>query len=93
MFANAHSHDFVKMYFGKVGGNNQDDTFIVTQFLEKGIAPEKTNVINNDYQVISVDVETNSEYNFIRNGHNTINGKIIDFGEVYIVNNSTGEAE
>ena len=38
LFSNAHSSDFVKMYFGRVAPFNTHDGFLVTQFLDKKIA-------------------------------------------------------
>lgn len=75
IFANEHSSDFVKMYFGRVAGFNCDDGFLVTQYLDDNITPVETGCNETPYKVVSDDT-------FI--GHNKINGKIIDFGGIRV---------
>lgn len=75
IFANEHSNDFVKMYFGRIAGFNCDDGFLVTQYLDENITPVETGEKETSYKVISDDT-------FI--GHNKINGKIIDFGGIRV---------
>lgn len=75
MFANKHSNNFVKMFFGKVSPFMTDDGFMVTQYLDDDIEPLE-------------DIHINREYDFhchdVYNQRNVINGKIIDFGDVSI---------
>jgi hypothetical protein len=77
IYVNEHSNDFVKMYFGRVSPYNTSDGFLVTQFLSEDITPESSVANNiNGYQILSYDSWE---------GHNIINGKIIDFGGVDII--------
>lgn len=71
LFANQHSNDFVKMHFGKLSPTDDNDGFLVTQYLSPDIEPIENPNILNDYFVFSEDAHS---------GHNMINGKIIDFG-------------
>lgn len=75
IFANTHSSDFVKMYFGRVASLKQKDGFLVTQFLGGNILPEITGNPKSEYKVTSGDC-------FM--GHNIINGKNIDFGGMIV---------
>ncbi len=75
IFANKHSSDFVKMYFGRVAAHNHKDGFLVTQFLGNNIIPVITGKSQSEYKVTSGDC-------FM--GHNIINGKNIDFGGMIV---------
>ena len=75
LFVNKHSDDFVKMYFGRVAGNNDRDGFLVTQYLSDNVVPKNVSNIEGGYAIKSQDAYGN---------HNIINGKIIDFGAVII---------
>lgn len=75
LFVNENSQDFVKMYFGKVSPYTKNDGFMVCQFLEKGIVPENTGAKSEIYDITCVDA---------RGGKNTIIGKIIDFGGIFV---------
>ena len=76
IFVNEHSSDFVKMYFGRVSPKNTTDGFLVTQFLSDDVVPDAS--VGNDTGGYSI--STNDAWE----GHNIINGKIIDFGAVEI---------
>lgn len=75
IFANTHSSDFVKMYFGRVAAHKHKDGFLVTQFLGNNIIPVITGKPQGEYKVTSGDC-------FM--GHNIINGKNIDFGGMIV---------
>lgn len=75
IFVNKNSDRFVKMYFGKVCDESTNDSFIVTQYLDKNTIPEITNKPNPKLQIYSTDTHNK----------NSINGMIIDFGRVHIV--------
>ncbi len=75
IFANKHSSDFVKMYFGRVASLRHKDGFLVTQFLGNNIIPVITGKDKTNYKVSSGDC-------FM--GHNIINGKNIDFGGMIV---------
>ena len=77
LFLNAHSSDFVKMHFGKVAGKENKDGFLVTQFLSDSITPIEEKTIPNNFNIKYLDNKP----------QNIINGKIVDFGGVYIENN------
>lgn len=74
LFANQHSNKFVKMYFGRVSRLSDRDGFMVTQFIEDGIIPEKTGVDTQGYKF----------YNGDDHSGNSRGGKIIDFGAAQI---------
>lgn len=85
LFTNEHSDDFVKMYFGKVSGANDNDGFLVTQFLDKNTSPKTAATINGGYKIKSKDAwDANSKMGKIFGDHNIINGKIIDYGAVQV---------
>ena len=64
------------MYFGRVSPNYTSDGFLVTQFLADDVAPEAFGNVNTDnYSILSGDAF---------GAHNIINGKIIDFGAVFV---------
>ena len=74
LFLNEQSNDFVKMYFGKVAGEKNKDAFLVTQFLSDTIKPQKYPLTAQKYKIRYFDDKP----------QNSINGKIVDFGGVYI---------
>lgn len=85
LFVNENSNKFVKMFCAKLSQINRNDGFMVTQFLDENIIPIETAQNNPDYQIASYDVMGKCE-------HNIINGKIFDFGGVYVENASDYEA-
>ncbi len=79
LFANKHSNNYVKMYFGNLAGSqklnkpsNKTQAFLVTQYLDKSIIPENTG-IDSDVAVLNTDIKN----------ANVIQGKIVDFGGIY----------
>ena len=62
------------MYFWKVAGEKNKDAFLVTQFLSEKIEPENNEILHEKYEIKHLDDKP----------QNTINGKIVDFGGVYI---------
>lgn len=87
LFANAHSRDYVKMYFGRVGLEGRNDAFMVTQYLTNMDKVEETQMLSDadDYRIIPLD-DTTGNYVYT-------NGRLIyiDFGALKIVNKKTGE--
>lgn len=85
LFVNNHSNDFVKMYFGRIAGKNNNDGFLITQYLKNDTIPLETNPDDCDKYIIdSADI---SQYN------NTSCGKIYDFGMVYIKSKDKSSVE
>ena len=70
---NNYSNDFVKIYFGKVAGDYNNDGFLVTQYLDKNTIPETSLITEEGYIFVSNDVDENN---------NITHGKIIDFGDI-----------
>jgi len=75
LFANKNSDRFVKMYFGRVCSKMQRDGFIVTQYLGNETIPVITDFDKDSQYVIQ-------HYDSLE--HNVIDGKIIDFGAIYV---------
>ena len=91
LFVNEHSDDFVKMYFGRVAGKNNQDGFLVTQFLDDGVTPVPKTTVKPGYNIKSNDAFTLDSFKGKLFGplmggkdHNIINGKIIDYGAVKV---------
>ncbi|MBQ4646262.1 MAG: hypothetical protein IJB79_02825 [Candidatus Gastranaerophilales bacterium] len=78
LFANNNSSKYVKMYFGRVCTKMQRDGFMVTQYLDENITPQKTSESENSKVMMS-----HSDTFF----DNVIEGKIIDFGGIFITTN------
>ena len=79
LFANAHSNNFVRMYMGRIGIQGKEDSFMLTQYLDKNTELDTKNTINST----QYNVETTDGYagNYVR-----IKGKkiYIDFGAIKI---------
>ena len=76
-FLNNHSNKFVKMFFGKVGASQDNDSFLVTQFLSDDTVPIDT------YKGENSKVRINM---LDRNPYNEVKNKIIDPGGVDVLN-------
>ena len=78
IFLSANSEQFAKTYFGKITTEIDRDGYIVTEFLEDTgkKASSKECFELKDYFVFCDD---------IAEGHNTLDGKIIDFGDIHII--------
>ena len=76
LFVNEHSNEFVKMYFGQISVIvfRQNDGFMVTEYLGEDIVPTDTCNKDGIYKIRGRD----------RKPAHFINGKIIDFGDVFI---------
>lgn len=74
LFANNNSNDFVKMFFARTAPIGEKDAYIVTQYLDKTIKPIETK------KTFGVKVYCEDAL-----GANIINGKIIDFGAVKVI--------
>lgn len=80
LFANHHSNDFAKVYFGRVGVVGKPDGFMVTQYIENGIEPELAKISKNTSSYkIGITDDHSSNYKIV-------NGKkiYIDFGGMQI---------
>lgn len=77
LFVNNHSNDFVKFYCGRVIGEGHNDGYLITQFLDKNIAPIENSNIKGGYRIECLDSNKETE-------HNVISGKIFDFGDVKV---------
>lgn len=86
-FANQHSDNFVKMYLGRIGVENKNDAFMLTQYLGKGVKIDKINLNkeDNDYEFKALD---NHSDNCKKYGKRKI---IIDAGAIMIIKKSTGD--
>ncbi len=85
IFVNKHSKDYVKMYFAKVASRNQNDAFLVTQFLDKGIIPQDTVEENDKRYLIKCD-----DISFFKTDHhNIVCSKIVDFGDIKVYDRKT----
>ena len=86
-FANQHSDNFVKMYLGRIGIENKNDAFILTQYLGKGVKIDKINLDreDDDYEFRALD---NHSDNYKKCGKRKI---IIDAGAIIIIKKSTGD--
>lgn len=88
LFANEHSDDFVKMYFGQVAGANNTDGFLLTQFLDDGITPVSTGAKSGGYIIKSGDAFKKDSFLgkafMLTSDKNMKNGKIIDFGAIKV---------
>ena len=86
-FANQHSDIFVKMYLGRIGVENKNDAFMLTQYLGKGVKIDKTNPDkkDDDYEFRALD---NHSDNYKKCGKRKI---IIDAGAIIIIKKSTGD--
>lgn len=84
LFANSHSDNFVKFYFGRVGVTGKQDGFMVTQFLKEGVEPELSEVSAN------ADSYTIKLFDCHNGNYRSINGKkyYIDFGGIGVIDNS-----
>ena len=80
MFLNSHSKDFVKMYFGKVAGKNDNDGFLVTQFLDEKTVP---------YINQSAKADGYKIHHFDLNEENMVKNITIDYGGAEIYKNCT----
>jgi hypothetical protein len=78
IFLSKNSEQFAKTYFGKVATEIDRDGYIVTEFLEEtGKLPAKNEYVTlKDYYIFGDDISE---------GHNVIDGKIFDFGDIHIV--------
>lgn len=78
MFLSANSEKFAKTYYGKISTEIDKDGYILTEYLEKSdkVVPQSEFIKLKDYFVFCDDVSE---------GHNIINGKIYDFGDIHIV--------
>lgn len=78
IFLSANSEQFAKTYFGKITTEIDRDGYMVTEFLEdtgrKASFDEHLEL--KDYFVFCEDVAE---------GHNILDGKIIDFGDIHII--------
>ncbi len=75
LFANRHSNEFAHMYFGKVSGLNNDDGYMVTQFIEISTKPIQSASDTNSYYLKCAD----------DHGGNFIGQTCIDFGKLKII--------
>ena len=82
----ARAKQFTKFYFGRVAGSIYSDGFMVNEFLEpssKITAEAKKNNPIIESKPLYIDFVTSGDYQASSEGsidHNTINGRIIDFG-------------
>lgn len=76
-YLNNHTNKFVKMFFGKVGASQDNDSFLVTQFLSDDTVPIDT--YKGDYSNINFKILDD-------NRHNKVKYKIIDPGAVEVLN-------
>lgn len=74
IFANLHSKEHVKCFFGKLATEQNTGGFLVTQFLDENTIPFENEPIKG-YSLKAIDVSQT---------RNRINGKIIDFGYTQI---------
>ncbi|MBR2068849.1 MAG: hypothetical protein IJ877_03710 [Candidatus Gastranaerophilales bacterium] len=81
LFANNHSDKYVKFYFGRLGGINTQDGFMVCQYLDRHVPIIPTNPKDTDIY----DIHTEDTLD----GYNMIQGIIYDFGTTRI-NDSEG---
>ena len=79
--------NFVKMYLGRIGVENKNDAFMLTQYLGKGVKINKINPDkeDNDYEFKALD---NHSDNCKKYGKRKI---IIDAGAIMIIKKSTGD--
>lgn len=76
-FLNNHSNKFVKMFFGKVGASQDNDSFLVTQFLSDDTVPIDT--YKGENSKVSIEIHDGHSRNKVKN-------KIIDPGGVDVFN-------
>ena len=75
IYLNNNSNRFVHMYFGRVAGNNDNDGFLITQFLSEDIEPIiTTNKNNHNIRIIPQDAHSG----------NIRKNIIIDYGDVIV---------
>lgn len=92
LFVNEHSDKYVKMHFGQVAGMQDNDGFLVTQFLDDGVTPITTGG-KGGYTIKSKDAFSADSFMgrlFGGKDHNMINGQIIDFGAVQVKKKAFG---
>lgn len=77
LFVNNHSNDFVKFYCGRVTGEDQNDGYLITQFLGENVTPIENTNVKGGYHIKCIDANKEME-------HNVISGKIFDFGDVIV---------
>ena len=91
LYANNHARNnqFSKFYFGRVAGTENFDGFLVTEYLtvndKSAITPKKENPIVSSGPLY-IDFVSSTDKLSSTNGtsdHNTMNGKIFDFGAFY----------
>lgn len=76
MFVNQNSGEFVKMFFGRTCSKAQRDGFIITQYLDENTQPLETSKPNPIFKITCNDCHKD----------NVINGKIVDFGAIQVLN-------
>ena len=75
-FLNIHSNDYAHFYCGKITGMQNNDGYMLTQFLSGDTIPVEHVVQTQKYKILCHDNEGD---------RNTIQGKIFDFGFIEVI--------